>query len=365
MTESLMRTRTLPRTIGAGPRLDAPQYVLSALKRNAPIRRPLFSFLFRGALVGLLIAAGSVAWRMAFADNLCEVRPGVVRSGQMAPDRMRQVLVQRQIRTVVNLRGCCTDCSWYVDESRCTHELGVAQEDVCLSAIRLPSPSEFRRLIEVLDRADYPILLHCRQGVDRTGLAAVAVKLLQPGVSLSAARRQLGLPFGYVPFNGTEQMLTFFDLYVEWLRAANFEHSPDLFRQWAMHEYCPQRCRGWLEPSADFPKDAALPSFHPCVLHVRAHNSSVREWRFRPGTLQGVHARYQVRASDGAVIFQERAGLLDATVAPGHSIDLDIGIPALSPGEYALHIDLIDADQNAFCQFGNEPFVWTFRTAPE
>jgi hypothetical protein len=345
--------------------LDDPRRFIRTLRCRAPLRRPLLPSLLCGVLAGLVIAAAFVCWRMVFADNLREVRHGeVFRSGQMSPSRLGQVLADRQIRTVVNLRGCCSDFPWYVDEARCTHHLNVAQEDVCLSAIRLPSPSELRRLLEVLGRTEYPILLHCRQGVDRTGLAAVIVKLLEPGVSLDGARRQLGLLFGYVPFNGTEQMRRFFDLYEEWLERVKCVHSPALFRHWAERDYCPGQCRGWFEATSDFPKDSTLPAQRVLVLHVRAHNSSVRKWRFRPGSLQGEHARYQVLGGEGVVIFQARAGLLDAIVAPGESIELDIGIPRLAPGLYMLQIDLIDAEQNAFCQFGQDPFTWEFRVAP-
>ena len=96
------------------------------------------------------------------------------------------------------------------------------------------------------------------------------------------------------------------------------------------------------------------------MIRVRASNTSVREWRFRPGTFHGVHARYQVRDALGRVAIEERAGLFDATVAPGQAIELDLGIPPLPAGRYALHVDLIDVDQSAFSQFGVEPAVYEF-----
>jgi hypothetical protein len=338
---------------------------LGTLRRNVQAPRGLGRSLLRGVMAGILLCAAHTGFRIAAGDNLHEVRAGAVfRSGQMSADHLRRAVAAKHIRTVVNLRGSCPDFNWYQDESRCTHEMNASQEDVCLSAIRLPSPTELRRLIEVLDRAERPILLHCRQGVDRTGLASMAAKLLEPGVSLRRAKRQLGLGFGYVPLNGTETMLKFVDLYEEWLRRVACAHSSELFRHWALCEYCPGACRGWVELADDAPKDACFSAQRAHTLHVRAHNTSVREWRLRPGTLQGLHARYQVCGDDGAPRFQEQAGLFDAVVPPGQSLELLIGIPALPPGHYALDLDLIDAEQNAFCQFGQEPFVWEFRVGP-
>src|SRR5437867_4453253 len=82
-------------------------------------------------------------------------------------------------------------------------------------AVRLPTPSAVRRLVEVLGRTEYPTLHPCREGVDRTGLAGGSVKLLHPAVTLCEARRQLSISYDHVPFNGTENMDRFLDLYAE------------------------------------------------------------------------------------------------------------------------------------------------------
>src|SRR5260370_35239187 len=216
------------------PHRDPAAAFLKRLRRSARSRRPAWPALLRGSVCGLAAVALVGGWNMAFGDNLHAVQPGrVFRSSQMSPGHLQQAIDGHHIRTVVNLRGTCADMPWYLGESQVTHAAKVNQEDVCLSATRLPSPWELRRLIDVLDRTEYPILLHCRQGVDRTGLAAAAVKLLEPGASGSAARRQLSLGFGYVPFNGPATMDRFIDLYAEWLRWIDCAHSTARSRHWA------------------------------------------------------------------------------------------------------------------------------------
>jgi hypothetical protein len=336
---------------------------LRQLRRSAPSRRSLLPSLVRGTLFGLLLFGLSIGLRVAIANNVHSLQSGrVYRAAQMDPERLKQFAHDHRVRTVVNLRGYCPDFDWYLGECRATHDANISQEDITLSALRLPAPAEVRRLLEVLDHAEYPILLHCRQGVDRTGLAAVMVKLLEPGVSLAEARRQLSLAFGYVPYNGTEYMDRFFDLYRDWLSRMDSVHTPELFRHWAQSEYCPGACRARVE-WIDLPQ-GGWPANQGRMVHIRAHNTSVSRWVFRPGTLMGVHARYRVTDSDGRVVTEELAGQFEATVDPGNSIELGLGVPPLRPGGYSLAVDLIDVDENAFSQFGFDPLACNFRVLP-
>ena len=332
---------------------------LRAVRGPARHRFGLARPLAWGAGAGAVSVLVAIVARL-FAGNLHEIQDRrVYRAAQMAPDRLEAVLEDRQIRTVVNVRGFCPDFAWYRDECDVTHAANVSQEDVTLSAIRLPTPSEIRRLIDVLDRSEYPILLHCRQGVDRTGLAATAVKLLEPGVSLATASRQLSWPYGYVAYNGTQNMRRFVSLYGQWLREREFVHSPELFRHWACREYCPGPCRARVsfEPLASA---EPWPAHQGRVVGMQVRNTSIDRWRFRPGTNQGIHVRYRVFDSQGRTLLVERAGLFDAVVPLGESIALKLGVPPLAPGRYGLSVDLIDVDQNAFSQFGVEPALLEF-----
>ena len=77
--------------------------------------------------------------------------------------------------------------------------------------------------------------------------------------------------------------------------------------------------------------------------------------------MQGITIRYSVVSSAGATVFHDRAGLFDATVQPGESLTVTLGVPALPPGRYALQAELCEGEANSFTQFGVEPFAWAFR----
>lgn len=324
---------------------------------------------FLGRIVGAtaagacLVALGVFAGPPLFQDHLQTVLPErVYRSAQMSPERLAETIDRFSIRTVVNLRGPCPDFDWYRHECLVTADAGISQEDVTLSAVRLPPPSELRRLIEILDQADPPLLIHCRQGVDRTGLASAIVTLLQPGSTLEAAERQLSWVFGYVAYNGTEAMRDFLRLYRRWLEEMNREHSPELFRHWATVEYFPGLRRGELECLATAPLRA--PADRGWIIPVRATNTSIESWSFRRGVGWGVRLEYHLRDAKRNVVYQGKAGLFERVVPPGQSIELLLGIPPRPPGRYELYADLIAPDGNAFCQFGNDPLIVPITVLP-
>src|SRR5262249_59607787 len=122
-----------------------------------------------GCVAGLLLALAAEAGRFLLTQNFHAVIPGrVYRSAQPSGTRLECLVRRHGIRTVINLRGCCAPLPWYLDEARTSHRLHVAQEDVCLSAGRLPSVAEMRRLVEVLDRNEHPYLIHFHLGADPT-----------------------------------------------------------------------------------------------------------------------------------------------------------------------------------------------------
>src|SRR5262245_54910481 len=153
----------------------------------------------RGAVAGLALAV-ALHWGHIFLfGNFREVVPGqVYRTGQLSECRLEEVIRRHGIRTVLNLRGPCPSAGWYQAEAAAAARGGASLEDVPLSATRLPSMAGIRQLVEALDRSEYPVLIHCHQGADRTGLAVAAYFLLRTEAPLAEGRRHLGLATGHI-----------------------------------------------------------------------------------------------------------------------------------------------------------------------
>ncbi len=328
-------------------------------------RRPSGRTLFRAAVgVGLLLV-GLEFFRVVAWTNKHELLPGkVYRTAQLSEVGLREFIAAKGIKTVINLRGFCPapDAPWYAAEVRTTHDLGVSQEDITFSANRLPPPVELRRLIEVLDRAEYPVAFHCKRGADRTGLTAAIVMLLFTDASLDRARRQLWPRYGHFRFGRTAAMDDFFDRYEAWL--ASREHTPALFREWAANHYTPGPASGTLtSPGEDKLTPAKADTW--TAIPVTATNTAGEPWELRPGNYAGVHVQFTVQNDRGEVVQTGQAGLFRKTVLPGESLPLTLAVPPLgTPGIYTLRADLMNADeaavpirQTGFYQFGSFPLL--------
>jgi hypothetical protein len=229
----------------------------------------------------------------------------------------------------------------------------MAQEDICFSAGRLPATGELRRLIEVLDHCEYPVLFHCQRGADRTGMTAAIVLLLLTDTPLPSARRQLSLRYGHVPLGRPWELDRFFDLYAAWLRDHGLPHSSAVFRRWCLDDYCPGPCRSALEP---LNPPAFVPCGQPFVLRVRCRNTSPEPWRLSPAPTAGIHLSFVLHNDQYHCLGTGRAGLFDAVVPPGGSIDLTVALPALpKPGRYHVLLDMMDEQHCCFYQTGSEP----------
>jgi protein tyrosine phosphatase (PTP) superfamily phosphohydrolase (DUF442 family) len=317
-------------------------------------RRSLVRSVAAGLVLGSFLACVTEIVRMAGWRNTHVVVPGrVYRSAQLKPAALEAYVREHGIRTVVNLRGRPFD-DWYPAEMQATQALGISQEDVTTSANRLPGPGELRRLIEIFDRSEHPILLHCQQGADRTGLAAAVYQILYTDARYETALWQCSPRYGHFRVHSTAAMDEFFDRYEDWLRARGEAHSPTAFRQWATCEYCPGPNRGRLELlSPTGPTEVG----RPLVFTVRAYNTSPEPWPLRAGSRVGVHARYIVQGPAGRPVVSDRAGYYDHTVPPGGYVDFALPVPALrEPGRYRLYVDL-EAWKVSFTQYGSEALI--------
>jgi len=326
--------------------------------------RPLAAFLVRGGVTGLLAALTLHVGYVLGGTNFRTVLPGqVYRCAQPSAAALERLIRRHGIRTVVNLRGCCPAAGWYRDEARVTGRLDVSLEDVPFSATRLPSAVSARELLDVLDKSERPILFHCYQGADRTGMAAVMALLLLPGVGVAEARRQLGPQYGHLPLGKPRHIDRFFDLYEDWLAGEGIEHAPDVFRGWVRRHYCPGEGRAeltLLEPLARPPDRRpalALRAGAPRNVRLRCANTSLAAWTFRPGSNAGVHAWWSVLDHGERLVRVGRAGMFHARVEPGGHIDLTLALPGLPPGRYELRVDLASEQHAFFAQVGNDLLV--------
>ena len=112
---------------------------------------------------GLLVAfLGTESLRVFAGGNFHTVSENrLYRCSQPDYSRLQSLAREYGIRTVVNLRGCCDPTPWYRNEARSCQEMDINLEDLAFSATRLPSTKAIRELLDILDNAQEPLLIHC------------------------------------------------------------------------------------------------------------------------------------------------------------------------------------------------------------
>lgn len=177
-----------------------------------PTRRALIGS-GAASLLAVLLVTATYALGL-WGGNVRTVIPGrFYRSAQLSGDQLHDLISREKIRTVVNLRGGKDHYDWLQDERSACAANGADYRQITLSASTLPRPRVLRQLLEILDEAEYPVLIHCRHGADRTGLAATLYMHLYQGMPLDQAEAaQLTWRFGHVAWLAPS-MGEFFDLY--------------------------------------------------------------------------------------------------------------------------------------------------------
>jgi hypothetical protein len=320
----------------------------------------LWIWLMRLGVAALFVRLLLMLYQLYGAGNFHEVVPGqLYRGAQPSPEALATMIERYHIRTVLNVRGTCWPEPWYVGEATVCQERGVNLEDVSFSAVHLPSRYELKVLIDVLDRAERPIFVHCRHGADRTGIAGMTAMLLLDEQTFAAARGQLSINYGHLPFGKPANLDRFVKLYEDWLAKTEQSHSPKNFRQWALREYQ----GGWCD--ARFEKVERLfevPRLHKAMeYNVVVRNTGPTAWHFKPLKTAGHHVTFKLLNERQNIVYEGRAGMFDKVVEPGETIQVTLIIPPREDtGYYRLMIDMIEEGHCWFHQTGSEPWEEEF-----
>ncbi len=172
---------------------------------------------------------------------------GVVESGALyrsnhpLPWQLAQATRRHGIRSVINLRGhrpeCGSDTLGRAEAAR----LGLHHADQPLESRGAPHKDRLQRLIALYREMPRPILIHCKSGADRTGLAAGVWRLIHGGTAAEAAR-ELSWRHGHVAAARTGILDAFFAEY------ATAEARGMPFEDWLAREYDEAALRAGFRP---------------------------------------------------------------------------------------------------------------------
>ena len=155
------------------------------------------------AVIFWILAVFAVWWigYLRYSGNFYEVAPGVYRSHQLYSFDMPNFYKKYRFKTILNLRGAHPDKEWYKYEVKFCKEHNITLINFGFSDAKVQSIQKMQKLIEIIKKAKKPILIHCRAGADRTGLAS-ALYLYSLGDK--NASKMLGIKYGHFPYLGSK-----------------------------------------------------------------------------------------------------------------------------------------------------------------
>jgi protein tyrosine phosphatase (PTP) superfamily phosphohydrolase (DUF442 family) len=194
----------------------------------------------RASLLAVMLGMavpGSLLMRPWLDGNVGVVAPGlVIRSAQPTTQLVR-LIQDHRLQSILNLRGGSSKEPWYAAEVRTAEASGVSFFDLPLNATRRPTRRELLLLIDVLDRCPYPLLIHCKAGADRTGLASALYLMQRRGESPGQASRAFTLVHSHLPIFGPQHLHEPLQEYASWLDSRKLDHKPQRFREWVKNDY--------------------------------------------------------------------------------------------------------------------------------
>jgi protein tyrosine/serine phosphatase len=196
-------------------------------------------------LLALVLVVGAEVGRTLAGSNFHTVVPGrCYRCAQPSAADLRVLVRKLGIRAIINLRGVEPD-AWYERERGLAQRMDVRLIDRGMWAARPATEEEFRAIVDDVEGAEEPILIHCVSGIDRTGIVSAIFLLLKTDATVDQARTQLSMRFGHNPWSQAACQDRILTAYAAWLAERGFRHRPEHFRHWSHEEYRQEAGPAW------------------------------------------------------------------------------------------------------------------------
>ena len=162
--------------------------------------------------------------------NFAEVIPGRwYRANHPTPGRIGRLVARHGIRTILNLRGA-RNCGSDALSRDAAARLGLDHVYMAFESRGAPHRERILRFHEIWRQVQTPVLMHCKSGADRAGLASGLVLMFEGGTA-AQAMAHLSLRFGHFRRSGSGILDAFF------LRYQAQGEGRVAFLDWVRDEY--------------------------------------------------------------------------------------------------------------------------------
>jgi len=206
-------------------------------------------------LTAILLLLFSVLYYGFMSDRLYPVVAGrIYRSAQLSAERLEKVIDRYHIKTIINLRGIHKEEKWYLLEKETAVKNKTAFYSISMPDHDLPKYRALNRLMDLLLTAERPLLIHCRRGADRAGMASALALIVEKDLTLAQAKKQFSWRYGVVPWLGSIGPRLFSE-YEAWLADERQNHARGRLLYWTKHAYVDRHhnVEFWIDSVDDRP----------------------------------------------------------------------------------------------------------------
>ncbi len=155
------------------------------------------TLLLLSSLVGIVLHTASVRP----LRNFHTVDPEkLYRSAQLNETELRFYIKKYGIKTIINLRGPQSRKEWFWDELKVAEELHVKHYSPVFNSTHVPRKKWLVSFLDIVDKAERPILVHCRSGADRTGITSAIYEIDVLGKPREVALKQISSKYLHTEF---------------------------------------------------------------------------------------------------------------------------------------------------------------------
>ncbi|MGZ5279557.1 MAG: tyrosine-protein phosphatase [Pseudobdellovibrionaceae bacterium] len=209
-------------------------------EENAKLR-PITKTILIKTISFILFTAGLLwVWQSSIvrlSKNFHEVDPGkFYRSAQLTPAELEEAIQKYGIKTVISLRGAPENSYWVPKQKEVLAKHNVKFYWFGWTTDFFPDNDDLKGYLMTLKTAEYPVLVHCRTGADRTGEAVAMYAIDQMNQSKEEAiAKNLNFKYWHVP--------AFHPAKTEFVR-----QYKGINETLATYDLCSPEHKAWVEP---------------------------------------------------------------------------------------------------------------------
>ncbi len=166
------------------------------------------------------------------------------RANQPSPRRIAE-LAEAGIKTILNLRGDSPKGFYLLEKEACAKH-GITLVDFRMYSRDTPKKKSIFALKDIFENIEYPAMMHCKSGADRTGITGVLYKHFHLGEPIEQAVEQLSIKYLHMKAGKTGMLDFFFDEYITYAKTGELS-----FIDWVDQIYDPADVKarfmsGWI-----------------------------------------------------------------------------------------------------------------------